>query len=142
MSRGALLAVSVIGCHCCAGCMPPAQSLPAPPPLSAAGDWRVIAVNGRPSDGGATIRPPVYLINFGCNQGRAQVRIERQSLIVVPPFGYTERGCVNPDGTSTEAALREDEGFRIAANSMRIDFSGPHRIRISNRWGTIDLVRR
>lgn len=55
--------------------------------------------------------------------------------MIVGPFGSTERGC------DPHLEEREDEGFRIAARTMRIEFYGPHRVRLSNAAGTIDLVR-
>lgn len=99
-------------------CVTTSSPIPLPPPLSLVGDWSMVAVNGRQSGGGATIRPPIYRIGFGCNNGRAIARVEQDRLIIVGPFGSTERGC------DPHLEKREDEGFRIAARTMRIVFYG------------------
>ena len=101
--------------------------------------WQVIAVNGRPLKGTADIAAGI--ISFGCNHLRGAYRQDGEKLIAIGPMGTTERGCVRSDGTPSEAAQREDEGFRIANRDMQVTFYGPDRVRLSNEAGTIDLSR-
>ena len=123
-----------------AGCAP-AQSPPAAPVHSLVGEWTVVSVNGRPSPGTASIRPPRYHFNFGCNDGRGNARVEGNRLVVVMAMAVTERGCVNPDGSPAETMLREDEGFRIVSRNASAIFYGPDYASLSNEAGTIDLRR-
>ena len=108
---------------------------------SLSGRWRVIMVNDREVDGSVEFTPPRFKINFGCNDGRGGFRQESDRMIVIWPFGTTERGCVTPQGGPTEAMQHEDEGFRIAARPMRVEFFAADRVRLSNEAGTIDLRR-
>jgi hypothetical protein len=132
---GAFIAVSL------PACAPSAPPPPLAPPPSIEGEWRVLAVNGRPTSGSAKIVPPLFRINFGCNDGRSGYRIEPSALVPVGPMGTTERGCVTVDDAPTDAARYEDEGFRIAHRRMQVTFYGPNRVRLSNEAGTIDLSR-
>jgi hypothetical protein len=136
--RRGLGAIAAVGLAACAQTAPP---LPAPPP-SIEGEWRVLAVNGRPTSGSARIAPPIFAIDFGCNSGRSGYRIERFALVPVGPMGTTERGCVTLQDAPTDAMRHEDEGFRIAHRRMQVTFYGPDRARLSNEAGTIDLARR
>ena len=125
-----------------AGCATRPPDPPAAPAYSLIGEWGVVAVNGRPSVGSATIRPPILSFSFGCNKSRGGVRVEDDRLVVVAPVGITERGCVNADGSPSQEMEREEEGFRIAHRGGRIDFYGPDRARLTNEAGTIDLGRK
>lgn len=118
---------------------------PAPPVGSAyslVGEWRVVAINRRPSVGSATIRPPFLSFSFGCNDSRGGATIEDDRLVIIGPIGTTERGCVNADGSPSEAMKREEEGFRVAHRGGWIQFYGPDLARLTNQAGTIDLGRR
>jgi hypothetical protein len=131
------LAAAALASAACA----PAPAPPASPAGNLVGEWTVVAVNGRASLGTASIRPPIYRFNFGCNDGRGNARVERDRLVVVMSMAVTERGCMNPDGSPAESMLREDEGFRIAGRSAAATFFGQDYLRLSNEAGTIDLRR-
>lgn len=131
--------VAAFALTACAQTMAPPPPPPAAPSLE--GEWRVLAVNGRPTVGTAKIEQPLFRIDFGCNWGRSGYRIEQSALIPIGPMGTTERGCVTGTGEPTEAAKHEDEGFRIAFRVMRITFYGPNRVRLANEAGAIDLAR-
>jgi heat shock protein HslJ len=103
------------------------------------GRWRVLSVNGRPVVGSAHMATDRSILNFGCNDLLGAYRQDGERLVVIPPISTTERGCVTNEGSPTEAALHEDEGFRIAARHMRVTFFGPDRVRLSNEAGTIEL---
>ena len=133
---GAAFAVLVAACT---QAMPPTPAAVPGPGLP--GEWRVLAVNGRPTSGSAKIAPPIFTIDFGCNWGRGGSRIEGSALIPVMPMAVTERACMNLDGTPAASMQHEDEGFRIASRPMQFTFHGPDRVRLSNEAGTIDLER-
>jgi heat shock protein HslJ len=123
-----------------AGCAP----TPAPPPTPAPsliGEWQVVAVNGQPVAGKASIVPPILTITFGCNSGRYGFRVDGSVLRPVGPMATTEMACVNPDDSPATVMQREDEGFRIAFRPMQIAFYGPNRVRLANEAGIIDLSR-
>lgn len=123
-------------------CAPlPTPPTPPLPPPTLVGEWRVVAVNGRPTIGTAKIAPPRFSIDFGCNWGRGHYRLETGALVPAGPLGTTERGCVTPAGEPDESMLREDEGFRVAARPMRINWYGADYARLSNEAGSIDLAR-
>ena len=105
-----------------------------------AGDWRVVAINGRPSNGRLSIRPPILSASFGCNDGRGNGRIDGNRLVVTT-MAVTERGCIDPDGSPAATMQREEEGFRVVTRTSMAAFSGPDRVRLSNEAGTIDLQR-
>ena len=138
MIRPLAMALAALPAAACAPAGPLTAAMPAP---GLAGEWRVIAVNGRPVSGSAKIQPPIFAIDFGCNKGRSGFRIEGSVLVPVGPMGTTERGCVNADDSPSTAMRREDEGFRIAHRPMQVTFYGPARARLSNEAGTIDLSR-
>ena len=135
--NAASLLMAALGVAACA--QVPAAPTPAVPTLI--GDWTVVSVNGRPSRGAASITPPVYSFNFGCNDGRGNARVEGNRLVVVMPMSVTERGCMNPDGTPADSMRLEDEGFRIVSRNFAATFYGADRVRLSNEAGTIDLTR-
>lgn len=136
--RRCLGAVIAFRLAACAQTAPP-PTLTHPPSIE--GEWRVLAVNGRPTSGSARIVPPIFAINFGCNSGRSGYRIEPSALVPVGPMGTTERGCVTEQDAPTDAMRYEDEGFRIAHRRMQVTFYGPDRARLSNEAGTIELAR-
>ena len=135
-----LFGAALAGCAASAPSLGPAMTNQ-PSTFSLAGRWQVIAVNGRPVAGVARFEPPRFSITFGCNDGRGQYRQEDDTLVVEPPLGTTERGCMNADDGPSDVMQHEDEGFRIAARPMRIAFYGPSRVRLTNEAGTIDLSR-
>ena len=132
MTRVSAALLALAGC----AAVPPAASTP-----SLAGRWQVVAVNGQPAMGAANFEPPRYSISFGCNDGRGGYRQDNDLLVIVGPMGVTERGCVNADDSPSVVMQREEEGFRIATRPMRIAFTGPNRVRLTNQAGTIDLSR-
>ena len=128
-----LATAAVVGC---AAQVPPAVAAP-----NLVGEWRVTAVNGHPVAGKAEIRPPIFNIDFGCNRGRGEARVEGPRLVPSGPFGTTEMACVNADDTPSRVMQLEGEGFRIAVRPMQVAFYGPDRVRLSNEAGAIDLER-
>ena len=103
------------------------------------GQWRVVAVNGRAVAGSATIAPPNFRINFGCNDGHGEVRREGPAL-VPSPLAVTERACVNATDEPSDVMAIEQEGFQIASRPMKVQWLGD-RARLSNASGSIDIVR-
>ncbi len=136
--RQGLGAFIALGLAACAHSAPPPPPAPAP---NIMGEWRVLAVNGRPTTGSAKITPPIFAIDFGCNWGRSGFRVEPSALVPVGPMSTTERGCVNAQDDPTDAMRHEDEGFRIAHRRMQVTFYWPDRVRLTNEAGTIDLGR-
>lgn len=109
---------------------------------SLGGRWRVIMVNDREVQGAAQFKLPQLTVSFGCNDGRGAFEQAGDRLRPLPPgLATTERGCMNPDGSPSQAMQHEDEGFRIAARPMRVEFFAVDRVRLSNEAGTMDLRR-
>lgn len=101
----------------------------------------MVAANGRPVAGFATVAPPIFRINFGCNDGHTNIRVEPSRIVPTMPLAATEKGCVDAVGEPTDAMKHEEEGFRIAVRPMNIQWFGADRVRLSNAAGSIDLAR-
>ena len=104
------------------------------------GQWRVVAVNGRPVAGSATIAPPTFRISFGCNDGHGEVRLG-PNLVTPSPLAVTERACLSATDEPSDIMSIEQLGFQIASRPMRIQWFEAERARLSNAAGSIDLVR-
>lgn len=122
------------------------------------GRWTVTAVNGRPEsglwlelggEGLATIttkgsgiyvgspQPPTRAY-LGCNwwDPSGWTRSGDKLTLGLEMSRRTERGC----DTATEAL--EDEAYAILSNTMTVEFALPNRLRLANKNGTLELIRK
>ena len=111
----------------------------APAPITELGgtNWRVVAVDGRPTPaagdysmrfdarGGVSAR-------FGCNSMGGQYRLTGD-LLTVSNLASTLMGCPEPAGTF------ERDGAEVLGQPMRIAFSSNERMYLSNAAGSIAL---
>jgi len=102
------------------------------------GRWTVVAVDGEATPGGTgfafTIEPPRGSARFGCNSGSGDLAVERGYLV-------TGNWVVTAAACQPERMRFEHKGFDILAQPVAIEVRSAGRIRLSNRRGSIDLVR-
>ena len=143
------------------------RPVPLPPPNAQAapivahhdlqGRWTISAVNGRPGSGlwlelggeglgtvtkterGIYVRSPDTRTraHLGCNDLRLNgwTRNGDKLTLGIEMSSMTERGC----GPVTEAL--EEQAHAILRKPMTIELTPPHRLRLVNENGTLELVR-
>lgn len=133
MNRPRLALAAILLSAGCASAPPP----PAPLTDLAGTNWRVVAVNGRPT-------PPTgdYALRFdrsggvggrlGCNAMGGHYRLVGDRL-TVSDLASTLMGCPEP------AATFEREGAAILSQPMQMSFTSNDRMGLSNAAGSITL---
>jgi heat shock protein HslJ len=110
-------------------------------------DWRVSAINARPTPGGPgyhmQFEARVWRGGFGCNGMTGEYRVGGDQLAIGRSEGArffagrvmaTERDCsARPDGHF------EGEAVAILAQPMRMRWSSGRRLTLSNAAGSIEL---
>lgn len=103
------------------------------------GRWTITAVDGEPTGGGERfnfhIEQPDGSAQFGCNAGGGPLRVER-GWVVAGEWIVTVASC------GAERMLFERRGFDIIGQPMAVETRANGAIRLRNRVGSIDLVRR
>lgn len=129
----AMAASLAVTASACTSILPP----PGPGPGSVAGtNWRVVAVNDRPTPrmGEFTMRfeQSRFGAKFGCN-GLGADYVQRGTIIDPGAVIGTQMAC--PDMSY------ERQGGIVLSQDMRTVWNGPRALRLVNRGGTIDLRR-
>lgn len=130
MARTAfLLAVALTAC---------ATPLRPDPSIDLAGDWRVIAVNGRPVPAGMSglgfrYAPPYASARLGCNSGSGPARVSSGWLVTGDAWIITAAGC-------SEERMRFSR-YELFGRPLAIEPAGPGRVRLRNARGSLVLVR-
>lgn len=109
----------------------------APDPLRGS-EWRVAAINDRPTPAEGSYRMQFQRGQasgqFGCNHFGGEYRVER-GVMTTGAIAMTEMACSGPAGQF------EGWGLRVLQQPMRIEWRGNHALRLSNGAGSIDLSR-
>ena len=133
MRLGWLAALTLLLAACATKTLVPSAT------INPLGRWTITAVDGEATGGGERfnfrIEQPYGNAQFGCNAGSGPLRVER-GWVVAGDWIVTVASC------GPKRMRFERRGFEIIGQPMTVETRANGAIRLRNRVGSIDLVRR